>query len=502
MLLVTDILGNSEPIIHVKGLTTERILNGEETLTGSVLFYDQEEPGFDLIQEESIVLFNGIEYVIKEVTERNLGQRTEKSFIAIRKFYSDLIDKYKYETTSGTKSITTLMGFIFDDTVFDYTIVNTFNTVQFDNFGDDNRLALFSNLLDSYGAEFELNGNNIIIRKEIGLDTDFQFRYNYNIKTINKKAETQNLTTYIKGFGQPITDSEGNPTGGYVVQGDYLSPNATLYGIREATPVRDDRVTNLTTLQRLMEASIQDVPVISIELDFIDLRAAGFPEAIPNLGDRVFIIYEPMKGVDYETRITSIKEEYDFELKPIRTSVTLANIRKDITDTLAQFSNTTKTVTRAFNPDGTISNVIIPSNVTDVVTAVNSALTELQFSQGILSVDPGNPLKRVRFLSTGLSTSVDGGVSLTPAITGDGINLDNSYGDLPQARVTGLSSTLITLDNRIDVLEGYLPSDKGTALARPTLGATDDGFFYYDQTVLKMILWNGASWVNMDGSIL
>ena len=45
--------------------------------------------------------------------------------------------------------------------------------------------------------------------------------------------------------------------------------------------------------------------------------------------------------------------------------------------------------------------------------------------------------------------------------------------------------------------------EKGTSSQRPTaLVSSDSGFTYYDGTLKKMILWNGTTWVNMDGSTL
>ena len=43
---------------------------------------------------------------------------------------------------------------------------------------------------------------------------------------------------------------------------------------------------------------------------------------------------------------------------------------------------------------------------------------------------------------------------------------------------------------------------KGTTSQRPVLTYEDEGFEYYDSTIKKKILWNGESWVNLDGSTL
>lgn len=42
----------------------------------------------------------------------------------------------------------------------------------------------------------------------------------------------------------------------------------------------------------------------------------------------------------------------------------------------------------------------------------------------------------------------------------------------------------------------------GHTSERPSLTARDAGFLFYDRDILKMILWNGSAWVNMDGTAL
>lgn len=43
---------------------------------------------------------------------------------------------------------------------------------------------------------------------------------------------------------------------------------------------------------------------------------------------------------------------------------------------------------------------------------------------------------------------------------------------------------------------------KGDSNSRPTLTADDEGYEYYDTTLKKKVLWNGTSWVNVDGTQL
>lgn len=50
---------------------------------------------------------------------------------------------------------------------------------------------------------------------------------------------------------------------------------------------------------------------------------------------------------------------------------------------------------------------------------------------------------------------------------------------------------------------GFKPCNrKGNTADRPNLGVDDGGITYWDNDIVKLILWNGAAWVNMDGTAL
>lgn len=535
MLIVTDIYGNSEPLVTVRGLTRNRKLSGDETLSFVALSVEAEQESFSLLQGQSIIEFDGVEYVIKESFENSVGTGSLKEVSTVRKFFEDLSRVRYYETTSGTKTISQLMNIVTNGTNYTFTVIDSFPSQIFENFGKDKHLSLFQEILNRFGAEFELIGTMIVLRRQVGIDSDFQFRYGYNVKNASVKQSTYGFTTYVKGFGQPIKDSEGNETGQYVIEGEYYSPLASIpgIGIIEADPVYDDRVTDQATLNAMMQAAVQDNPIETIELDFVDLRAAGYPNDVPNLGDHVFVIYEPLSNLNIETRITEVSEEFDFRLdpnKPIATKVTLASIKRDITDTLASFSGTSKTVDKVINKDGSLTNDVLPQTVKDATQAVESAQTEVLFDRGIRLIDKDNPLLRVVLTAAGIGISFDGGVTYQTAMTGNGVNLGVATGTIEIENVSNLQTELDGLDGRLDTLEGYdiatrlttlegydadnrlttledeivamLDSAKGATLDRPTLLASDDGFIYYDRDLLKLILWNGTAWTNVDGTTL
>ena len=435
MLVITDVYGNSEPVVTVKGLTRDSKVNGDKTLSFVALSRDLENFSYDLIQGQSLVEFDGEEYVIKEAVEKAIGVGSVKEVTAVLKFFEDLARHFYHDVTSGTKTIAQLMNIVTAGTGFTYTIQGTFPTNMFENFGKENKLSLFQTILSRYNAEYELAGTVIVIRERVGIDTDFQFRYGYNVKNASVTQSTYGFSTYVKGFGQPIKDSSGNDTGRYVVQGEYTSPVAAIpgIGIIEADPVNDERVTDFATLNRMMIAAVQDNPIETIELDFVDMRAAGYGGTRAGLGDRVFVIYEPLSDLNIETRITEVSEEFDFRSdpdKPIKTKVTLASINKDITDTLASFSGTSKAVNKVISRTGGISSETIPQNIRDAVAAVESAQNEVEFGNGFMLIDKTNPLRRVAIVSNGIRVSTDGGVTYQTALDADGVEGGGGSGEV------------------------------------------------------------------------
>src|SRR5690606_5499342 len=102
------------------------------------------------------------------------------------------------------------------------------------------------------GAEFEVLGNHIHVKKRIGRDTDNQFRHKFNISNPQKEIDTSSFKTYIRGYGKQ------NEDGTYQAEAEYTSPLAEIYGIRHAKPVRDDRYTIKENLEERIIRELND----------------------------------------------------------------------------------------------------------------------------------------------------------------------------------------------------------------------------------------------------
>ncbi|MGH0614844.1 phage tail spike protein [Bacillus cereus] len=411
-LTITDLQGNTEILTGFKSFKCNRRVNGEKIISFLILPTEGNQHSFPMVQEEHKVEFKNETYVIKSLTERTIGNTYYKQVECIHDFFVNMINKQKYEVHDGSMQFLDALDFVFKDTGYQPIAIENFYAKDFQNFGKDNRLALLKKVLERYKAEISIDKNLVYFRTKIGEDTDFQFRYNFNIKTFERNVDTKNLATYIRGYG-----ADG-------LMREYTSPNKEIFGFIEATQINDDRFTTTEGLDRALREAIQDTPLVSITIDFVDLRKAGYPYIVPNEGDRVLLIYEPM-DIDIETRIMEIEEEYDANLEPISCRVTLANYRKDFAGTLLQ--NVNKTLGEIVTDDGKIKNSVLDEAVRIASEAIKSAQTELLFENGILAKDKENPNNLVAFNSAGLGISRDGGKTFKQALTYKGLVTDAGF---------------------------------------------------------------------------
>ncbi len=412
MLSVRNLQGEEEGLVGLQHLSRNRKINGEKVISLTVMPNKANKHSYHLFEEESIVYFEDEPYVVKKLNEKSLGKTSIKRGDAIHKFYVDLINKHQDKIHDGSITFKRYMEeMVFEGTGIEVVLIDSFAARSFENLGNDNRLALLSKGIDRFKAEFELVGNQARFRKQIGSKSDFQFRYGHNIKTINIDVDTTNLATVIRGKGDPELGIEEY----------YRSDNADIFGELDAPTVLDERFKSNEALLEEMKDRLQDVPEFSLQIDFAELRAAGYPYTVPNEGDSVFVIYEPMNDLEIETRILEIEEVFDKDLNVFKTVVTLANYKKTLAGTM--FDETQKQLKEIVDDDGVIKYSVLDEAVRIATEALQSAQTELIFDNGIIAREKDDPNRMTVYNSKGLGISKNGGQDFTEAITADGFVL-------------------------------------------------------------------------------
>ncbi len=423
-----------------KGLKRTRKVNGENTIELTAVPTESNKDDFPLIVEEATLNVFDKDYVIKQLNEKSKGKKYVKQATAIHDFFVNLINKQQPIVHNGSITFKKYMeDMVFAGTGYKVVLIDSFAAREFENLGDDNRLALLSKGVDRFKAEFELVGDEVRFYKQIGRDTDFQFRFGHNIKAISVDINTRNLATKIEGTGDPELGIEAS----------YTSPNVDIFGEIDAPPVRDERYKSNTALLEELKARIVDEPEASITVDFADLRAAGYPYTIPGEGDRIWLIYEPMDDLLVEVRIMEIIEYFDNYMRPIKTEVTLSNHKKSLAGSM--MDNVQKQLSDIATDDGVIRYSALDEAVRIATEALHSAQTELEFNNGIIAREKGDPNRLVLLNSGGIGISDDGGQTFREAITADGFVLT-------AGAIGRLSANHIQIGADTEYENGYDPS--------------------------------------------
>jgi phage minor structural protein len=418
--IVKNIVGNSELLTDYSNISRKQRVNGDRSLSFFVVETERNQHAFPLVVEESIVEYDGVEYRIKNVEERTITNVPVKSVTASHVFF-DIVDEFQYGVlTDGSKSISQALSHALANTGYTFTVIDAFGSVSFEKFGNDTALALFQTILERYQAEFDIVGTDVKIRSKIGTTPDFQFRFKHNVKTFSKTVNSNNLSTYIKGYGKQ------NDDGTYVTTATYTSPESTKYKdrngnvkLRHAKPLYFDTITMQAALLTELQKALIDKPEISFELEFVTLKENGYPSEKPNLGDTIPTIYEPL-NVDVDLRILEI-EDYPESMKSPK--VALSNVKRTFAD--VQFNRFKNELDKIYDENsGKLRYNVYSEAVKTATEALNNSLTELEYPPGlgIIARDPNNANRFVALRSEGLGVTTDGGATFKEAITSNGVN--------------------------------------------------------------------------------
>src|SRR5690606_29766252 len=125
-------------------VTRKDRVNGDKTINVAVTKTDRNKHAYVLLNNENRFYYGNEPYVIKTIKERLSGTTVKKECFAIHSIFDELKNHYIYDVISGTKRINELLGFVLGDTrYFSYVDDNGLPlSVEVENFGDDNALAL------------------------------------------------------------------------------------------------------------------------------------------------------------------------------------------------------------------------------------------------------------------------------------------------------------------------------------------------------------------------
>lgn len=381
--------------------------------------------------------YYGDTYKIVYAKKQSKGHSFYIDVRAVHKALDVLDTTRTYERFDG--SLTSDKGFekVFSDTRYSFVLLDTFNAIEIEGFGDgETRLESFKRLLDRFGAEFYISGTTFYIKKYIGRDTSFEYRYKLNASNVQEETDGTSTYTYVKGFGDYPDNDERSVIKKAKIKMEYESPLAKILGRRHAPMVAKGSYKKRSTVQKAMKEVIDNSVTISVSADVKDLRKQGYPYAQPELGDRVFI-NDSRIGLNQEVRVVNIVIERYSNGNVRNINLTFGNKRLG-----RRYASRLSSAVASLNAllDGTLELQfdVLDQRSKEMLRKIMSVDTELTLENGIYAVDKNNPNNVVGLNSAGWFISKDGGNTAEVIATSDGITANAiTSGTIDSIRIRG-----------------------------------------------------------------
>ena len=366
--------------------------------------------------------YQTVDYKIMYVKQVTKGDSFYLDVRAIPLFYWDFDKQIVHENKDGHYTGTNAFTDLFNGTGYQYVLVDFVEAIQIEGFGKgETRLEMFKRLIERFGLEFYIVGKTVYLRKLIGNDTNFQYRYKLNASNVSKSVDASNYFTHIKGFGNFEEGSEDYLKDAKLKR-EYTSPLASVLGKHEGKPIIDGRIKDTATMDSNLKRAVEESLEISIEGNLHDVRSI-YAEAVPTIGDRVFLIDERI-DLEQEIRIHTLKRTYDVHDKLIDCEVTFGsqNIRDRYKSNL---NSAAKDFTALMKGDIKLPTWSLDEIARGMITKIHASENELKYgSFGIQAIDKNNPNNVFGLNSQGWYISTDGGRTARTIATAEGIVAD------------------------------------------------------------------------------
>lgn len=334
-MIIETLDGNIEMLTDYTDVVIDKKINGEQTLQFTVFKTANNNHSYNFVKEESLLIADSENFVIKMVEEDHFS----KHVIAISTFF-ELNDDYVEESyPNGLYTIQESLQLAFSTSDWSYSIQDIYpQRAKLEEFGNDNPVSMLNKILSAFNSEYEIDSpnNKVIIKRRLGVDTDYQVRNGYNITSINRTVDAKDVKTAVKVFYD--MDEFGNYNDSVI----YYSPNRGKYRrTKWRSPIYSDVITSEAQAVSTARLILKDTPDITFSVEFTTLQDMGYNSDEIQLGNGVFLIDEPL-GIESTARIVEIREFYkqmngqlvkDANRSPI---VTISNIQKTVSSALVQ----------------------------------------------------------------------------------------------------------------------------------------------------------------------
>lgn len=431
--IIKNLQGVAYPLFASIKHTSE--LNGSEMIELQIHQNKPNKRFIDDLTEMWQIDFNQVTYSITKLKQITQGKSYYWEVQALPVFYEDM-EKVRMYSTQDI-SLTGVEFFRKLEVEFEklypnkpeywykFNLIDAVSSQYWQGFGKgEDLLTIFKKGLERYDLEFYISGNIVYLKKMIGRDTQFQYRYKLNASNLMKEIDANNFYTYARGYGD-LPDDYKDFDKEAKLKTEYISPLENIPGMKrkQAPPIVDGRIKKIDTMQASLKTLVDESLKISITASIMDLRNNGYPYAQPEKGDRINLIDERIELNTY-IRAVKIVTEYNGykKVKDIQVTFGSPSLRERHQNKL---NGGIAMITALLEGNLKLPYSILDDAVKLATSMLLNANTELQFTElGILAINKENPNLVVLFNSAGIGISNDGGKTFGNALTGAGLVAD------------------------------------------------------------------------------
>lgn len=291
---------------------------------------------------------NGQTYRIKDLEKAPKGNRYALNVQAEHVFY-DIADFKldKADVINGSRPFEDILRYALDGTGWRYELYGFWSAVTYENFGGENQLKLFLNLMNRHGIEWVPDSVTKTVRlyQRLGGPSNNFIRIKHNMSAIKVNGSTRSLSTIQKGYGKKKSFPEDQePTvltdADYIAVAVYRSPLADFWGELWADDFEDERYTTEETLLDVMARGLQDSIELSFDVSAVNVRRNGKLLQNYRLGDDIAVIHE---GIDEDVSARITKRVYYPYAKAKSDELTVGNVRDSIVRQTVSTEQTART---------------------------------------------------------------------------------------------------------------------------------------------------------------
>lgn len=426
-LILKDLNGNAYPVETVTNHTVR--MNDEGMLTFNVIENDQTENFInDIAKMWRVENVTGEaesqEYIVVIAKRKALKYKQVVEVTAKEAQFDHLTTHRVYENVTGSRTAVDFLNLVFDDTPYSYVMLDSAPAIEWENAGDgQTKFDMFLKWLkrNNFEFQYEATSKTFKLGEHISRRPAYYISKRLNANDISFEEDATSFYTYVRGFGD--YEGEDNMHEASLIREypkDAKSPMIELFGIREAEPVTDGRITDKKTMDDRLKKVVEESLSLSVELDFVTL-GKNYPFAQPEIGDEIPVIDET---IDFNRvlRIQEIKTTRDAHHKVIKQSIVVGDPKRETRYKRSQ-AGTISDMKDLIAGRSNIRESVLPSAIKEATKMLQDTSSELSFSeQGIMAVDKNNPNYVTLLNSSGLGVSKDGGQTFHNAITRGQIN--------------------------------------------------------------------------------